>query len=152
METLLDFLDKTEFKLGMICTVLTFIEWCTPWAKPIEDFVDSMEQKLHDLGDKYTRGMFYQVLFSVSVPAVVFLIFTHIANASPIIEINWSSYLVIIARIVVYTTYSFLALYFLSWLINFCNRNFRDQALAGIGFILGSIASVMGIIDKIFDN
>lgn len=152
MENILDILDYTEFRLGMICTTLTFIEWCTPYAKRIEKFIDNMESILHDAGDSYTSGMFYQILFTISVPALVFLLFTHIADASPTFDINWNSWLILLARIIVYTTYSFLSLYLLSWLIQFCNKYFRNQALAGIGFILGTIASILGIIDKILDN
>lgn len=154
MEQFLHILDMTEFWLGTIIgTILIVIEYQTPYADKIENFIDAQENKLRDLGDKYTKNSFYSVIFSIAVPLTVFKIYTIIIYYSPVVfELDMPNFIYFLINGFLIFTYGILGLYTLSALIEYANKVNNGKAIGGIGIMIDILCMFIGITDKLLDS
>jgi hypothetical protein len=152
METFLSFLDYSEYILGTLSTFLIILQFYTPWADDIENYIDSLEGKFHEIGDAYTAGNFYNTMVMLSIPITIFIIYYYMMQYSPVVsEIHLRFWHKAVLFIILVPCYTGIGLYILSKIISRANEITHGDAIGGIGVFLGFITFIMATLDKILE-
>lgn len=145
----LDFCDWAAFTLGIIGLPLSIIDvFFNRTKQRIEEFIDALEDTFESLGEKYTKNHYYEWLFVIAVPSIIFILYSILAHYSPKLD----SPPALAVYITVFLTMPALmgvTFYFISGTIKTMNSITHGKAFVSLGLILMLLGAFFDTSDKI---
>lgn len=146
----LTFCDWAAFSLGLIGLPLSFIDvFFNRTKNRIENFIDALEDSFEEMGDKFTHNHYYEVIFTIAVPSIIFILyytltlFTHQKDDTP--DVVW----LFITLFLSMPALLGVLFYLVSGTVRMMNSITNGKAFITLGLMLMLLGAIFDTLDKI---